>query len=98
MSGRLSAILSGIAFALLAILLLIMNKGPSASNAVVIMWLALFISATLCAISGIVLGVLGLRKPGKLPAVIGLIVGLFFLITASILLAMLIEFIKSVGD
>lgn len=99
MSSRLSVILSGIAFALLAILLLIMNRGPSASNAVVIiMWLAIFIIATICAISGIVLGVIGLRKPGKVLAVVGIAAGIVYIIAVSILLTMLIEFVRSVTD
>ena len=98
MSGRLSIILSGSAFALSALLLLIMNKGPAASNVVVIMWLALFILATLSAIAGIVFGVIGLKKRGRVLAVIGLTAGIAYLITASILIALLIEFVRSVTD
>jgi hypothetical protein len=75
-----------------------MNRGPAASYAVVIMWLALFILATTCAVSGIVYGVIGLRKPGKVLAGVGLGAGIIYIITVSILLAMLIEFVRWVGD
>lgn len=97
-SGRLSAVFSGIAFTILAVLLLLMNRGPAASDAVVIMWLVLFILATLCAIAGIVFGSIGLRRAGKLLAWMGLGAGIVYLISVSILLANLIEFIRSVTD
>jgi len=94
----LSAILSGVAFALLAVLLLIMNRGPAASNAVVIIWLALFILATVCAVCGIISGIIGLRKPGKVLAVVGMGAGIVYIITVSILIALLILFLRSVTD
>jgi hypothetical protein len=98
MAGRRSVIFTLSAWALLALLLLLMNRGPAASGAVVIIWLALFSTTTVSAITGIILGVIGLGKPGKKLAVAGLAAGIFYLVTVSCLLALFFEFLRSVTD
>jgi hypothetical protein len=98
MAGRRSVIFALSAWALLALLILLMNRGPGASVVVIIVWLALFSTATLSAITGIIFGVIGRQKPGKKLAVAGLAAGIFYLVTVSCLLALFIEFLRSVTD
>ncbi len=97
-NGTLSVLLSGLAMVLLAVLLLLMTRGPAASEVVVYVWLGIFVAATASAFLGIVFGVMGLRKRDKKRAGVGLALGIIYTITVSILLSMFIHFLQSITD
>jgi hypothetical protein len=96
--GALSAILSGVALVLLAILLLAMRFGITGEGADVYIWYGIFIIASACDLAGIVLGIIGLRQPKTALAVVGVALGLLYVGIVSILIILLIEFIRSITD